>query len=161
MAAQATISLRDGWRRRMGSLASRNYRLSEPLLTLHGVILRGLGDDEGLAAHLAETASLARKAGYTAEGLRSVHQLRVLAAGAGAGAGAGVDASGGPGPKGGGGGGGGGGDESRWGLHPMSSPLARWRLEEAKLLWASDRSQMAMGLGKHLMESIISTSMLF
>jgi len=32
----------------------------------------------------------------------------------------------------------------------MSSPLARWRLEEAELLWASHSSQMAMGLGKHL-----------
>ena len=51
----------------------------------HGVILRELGDDEGLAAHLAETASLARKQD-TPQGLRSVHQLRVLAAGVGAGA---------------------------------------------------------------------------
>jgi hypothetical protein len=158
IAAQAAVSLRDAWRRRIGSLASRNYRLSEPLLALHGVILRELGDDEGLAAHLAETAALARKAGCTAEGLRSVHQLRVLAAGAapfvpGNPAGdADNDGNGG-----GGGDGAGAGekdDPDGWGLHPMSSPLARWRLEETKLLWASDRSQMAMGLGKHLMESI-------
>ena len=45
------------------------------------------------------------------------------------------------------------GDPDGWGLHPMSSPLARWRLEEAELLWASHSSQMAMGLGKHLRRS--------
>ena len=35
----------------------------------------------------------------------------------------------------------------------MSSPLARWRLEEAKLLWASGRDQMAIGVGRHLLEA--------
>jgi hypothetical protein len=35
----------------------------------------------------------------------------------------------------------------------MSSPLARWRLEEAKLLWASGREQMAIGVGRHLLEA--------
>ena len=47
-----------------------------------------------------------------------------------------------------------GGDDAGWARYPMSSPLARWRLEEAKLLWASDRAQMAIGLGRRLMETI-------
>ena len=60
-------------RRRVGSFAQLPL-ISEPLLALHRVILRELGDDGGVVAHLAETASPARKAGSTAEGLRSVHQ---------------------------------------------------------------------------------------
>ena len=80
IAAQAAASFRDAWRRRIGTMASRHYRLAEPLLALHGVILRELGEEEALAAHLAETASAARKAGEPAEGLRAIHQARALAA---------------------------------------------------------------------------------
>ena len=140
--SNADDSFRAAWRRRISNLSSRSYRLSEPLLALHGAILRELGDNEGFAAHLAEAASLARKAGHAAEGLRSVHQLRVLASGTGGGGSVPerprVDKE----------------DPDGWGVQPMASPLARWRLEEVKLLWASGRSQMAMDLGKHLMESI-------
>ena len=149
IAAQAAASFRDAWRRRIGTMASRHYRLAEPLLALHGVILRELGEEEALAAHLAETASAARKAGEPAEGLRAIHQARALAAAKPPLAGppppreareAVVDAS---------------GDEDvRWQRHPMCSPAARWRLEEAKLLWASDRAQMAIGLGRNLMETM-------
>ena len=152
-AAQAARSLRAAWRKRIGTLAQRNYRLAEPLLALHGVVLRELGDRESLAAHLAETACLAREAGNAAEGLRSLHQLRVLAASSASSGGVVVadvapgatDANGERGDE---------DDPGNWASHPMSSPLARWRLEEAKLLWACDRSQMAIGLGKHLMETI-------
>ena len=146
-------------RRRVGSFAQLPL-ISEPLLALHRVILRELGDDGGVAAHLAETASPAREAGSTAEGLRSVYQSAARARRRRP-----VCARQPRGRRrrrrrrgrlGGGGGGGGAGtgeedDPDGWGLHPMSSPLARWRLEEAELLWASHSSHMAMGLGKHLM----------
>ena len=145
IASQAATSLRDAWRRRVGALGRRSYRLAEPLLALHGVILREIGDAEALAAHLAETASLARKAGEAAEGLRAIHQVRALAAGAGARWRDDGDASKEAEE---------GGDDAGWARYPMSSPLARWRLEEAKLLWASDRAQMAIGLGRRLMETI-------
>jgi hypothetical protein len=143
-------------RRRVGSFAQLPL-ISEPLLALHGVILRELGDDGGVVAHLAETASPARKAGSTAEGLRSVHQSAARARRRrpvcarqprgrrrprrrrGRARGGYWEEE---------------GDPDGWSLHPMSSPLARWRLEEAELLWASHSSQMAMGLGKHLMASI-------
>jgi len=46
IAAQAAASLRDAWRKRIGSVGSRSYRLAEPLLALHGVILREVGDWE-------------------------------------------------------------------------------------------------------------------
>ena len=114
-------------------------------MALHGVILREIGDAEALAAHLAETASLARKAGEAAEGLRAIHQVRALAAGASARWREDGDASKIAEED---------GDDAGWARHPMSSPLARWRLEEAKLLWASDRAQMAIGLGRRLMETI-------
>ena len=111
-------------------------------------MLRELGDDEALVAHLAETASLARKAGESAEGLRAIHRARALAA---------ARAEEPPGsapsepvplrcepddhdPRG-------------FARHAMSSPLARWRLEEAKLLWASGGDQMAIGVGRRLLEA--------
>ena len=120
---------------------------------MHQVVLRELGDDEALVAHLAETASLARKAGESNEGLRFIHQARSLAA---------VrmkrDESGSERMKsndtgtpltcvnded----------DPSGFARHAMSSPLARWRLEEAKLLWASGRDRMAIAVGAHLLEA--------
>jgi ataxia telangiectasia mutated family protein len=149
VAAQATRSTRETWRRRVGALAERSFRIAEPLLAVHGVVLRELGDDEALVAHLAETASLARKAGESAEGLRAIHQARALAA-------ARAEAVSSPSappepaalrcePD---------DDDPRgFARHAMSSPLARWRLEEAKLLWASGRDQMAIGVGRHLLEA--------
>ena len=80
VAAQAARSARETWRRRVGALAEQSFRIAEPLLAVHGVVLRELGDDEALVAHLAETASLARKAGESAEGLRAIHRARALAA---------------------------------------------------------------------------------
>jgi ataxia telangiectasia mutated family protein len=74
VAAQAARSARETWRRRVGALAEQSFRIAEPLLAVHGVVLRELGDDEALVAHLAETASLARKAGESAEGLRAIHR---------------------------------------------------------------------------------------
>ena len=68
VAAQAARSARETWRRRVGALAEQSFRIAEPLLAVHGVVLRELGDDEALVAHLAETASLARKAGESAGG---------------------------------------------------------------------------------------------
>ena len=142
-------SARDTWRRRVGALAEQSFRIAEPLLAVHGVLLRELGDDEALVAHLAETASLARKAGESAEGLRAIHQARALAA---ARAEEGSPRAAAPEPA-----------ALRWepddhdprgfARHAMSSPLARWRLEEAKLLWASGRDQMAIGVGRHLLEA--------
>ena len=149
VAAQAARSARDTWRRRVGALAEQSFRIAEPLLAVHGVLLRELGDDEALVAHLAETASLARKAGESAEGLRAIHQARALAA---ARAEEGSPRAAAPEPA-----------ALRWepddhdprgfARHAMSSPLARWRLEEAKLLWASGRDQMAIGVGRHLLEA--------
>ena len=139
VAAQATRSTRETWRRRVGALAERSFRIAEPLLAVHGVVLRELGDDEALVAHLAETASLARKAGESAEGLRAIHQARALAA-ARAEAGSSPSAPPEPAalrcePD---------DDDPRgFARHAMSSPLARWRLEEAKLLWASGRDGYA------------------
>ena len=153
IAKQAALSSRQAWRRRVGTLAQRSYRIAEPLLAVHQVVLRELGDDEALVAHLAETASLARKAGESNEGLRFIHQARSLAA---------VrmkrDESGNERMKsndtgtpltcvnded----------DPSGFARHAMSSPLARWRLEEAKLLWASGRDRMAIAVGAHLLEA--------
>jgi len=149
VAAQAARSARETWRRRVGALAEQSFRIAEPLLAVHGVVLRELGDDEALVAHLAETASLARKAGESAEGLRAIHRARALAAARaeepppGSAPPEPVPLRCEPDDH----------DPRGFARHAMSSPLARWRLEEAKLLWASGRDQMAIGVGRRLLEA--------
>ena len=161
IAKQAATSSRHAWRARVGALAQRSYRIAEPLLALHGVVLRELGDDEELVAHLAETASLARKAGEEEEGLRFIHQARALVARhmkslpartsraqsqvPDTGLACVNDED----------------DPYGFARHAMSSPLARWRLEEAKLLWASGRDRMAIAAGRTLLEATSPGTMAF
>lgn len=105
------------------------YSISEPLLAVRGTILRSLGHTEALAKQLISSATIARKAGAFDEALQAVRELRLIAETT-------------PRP----------GDAKLCNISVLHSPLATWKIEEAKLSWAMGRKTTAISLAKSIIE---------
>jgi hypothetical protein len=119
------------------------YSDSETLLMLKCRGVEAAGSDAHLLAQcLVESASAARRAGRTSQGLSLLSQLRSLLVSQAELPQSGADNAGRD-------------PLNNW-WRRMSRPDSKWLLEEARLLWLQGQRELALGVTRRLVESMKS-----
>ncbi|KAK9814933.1 hypothetical protein WJX73_002395 [Symbiochloris irregularis] len=111
------------------------FEMQEPLLRLQHVIMWSLNNVSGAAQALQQTARAARKAGQLMQSMAAIHELHAMLHRLDA------DAALRQGQQ-----------AAAW--QSLQAPDAKWRLEEAKLLWTQGQTNMALRLLDAMIEHV-------